>query len=204
MPRKYLSSCSLHFSMILTMAALTCTGTCSIASVFALLSIHTAKGLLRRSNALILPSGTFGSATGAGRPWRSSTIQTGRPKTSGSTSPCCRIPYRSCLLSLRVYRELAALVLTSGCKQIVKILGAYVTDDPVSRADNPFQVVRPFYPRTLEKVLWSPEEVSFLRALYILRDVAKGMRYLHVLGFVHENIKPGSQPDASTFHLHIT
>jgi hypothetical protein len=52
--------------------------------------------------------------------------------------------------------------------------------------------VRPFYPRTLEKVLWSAEEVGFLRALQVLRDVAKAIRYLHVLGFIHKNIKPGT------------
>jgi serine/threonine protein kinase len=53
-------------------------------------------------------------------------------------------------------------------------------------------VVRPFYPRTLEKVVWSAEEVPFLRALHVLKDVAKALRYLHVLGFVHKNVKPGN------------
>jgi hypothetical protein len=52
--------------------------------------------------------------------------------------------------------------------------------------------VRPFYPRTLEKVLWSAEEVGFLRGLQVLKDVAKAIRYLHVLGFIHKNVKPGT------------
>jgi hypothetical protein len=36
--------------------------------------------------------------------------------------------------------ELAAMVLTSGCKQIVKVLGAHAPEDHLPRHDNPFQV----------------------------------------------------------------
>lgn len=79
-------------------------------------------------------------------------------------------------------REMTALVLASGCKHILPVLGAC----PL------FQVVWPLHTNTLEHVLWSTSAPSLINALGLLKDVAKAICCLHALGFLHKNVNPGA------------
>ncbi len=49
----------------------------------------------------------------------------------------------------------------------------------------------PYYPKTLEKMVWATEEIEYSLALRLLLHVAKALRYLHKLSLTHKNVKPG-------------
>ncbi len=97
-------------------------------------------------------------------------------------------------------REMTALVLVSGCKHILPVLGAcplFQVCQPTycssqTRAHGHNKVLWPLHPNTLEHALWSTSEPSLINALGLLKDVAKAICCLHALGFLHKNVNPGT------------